>query len=134
MAPLNQLPRYLGRLLQSTLLAFVILLGTYRLTAAAPAQTSSVAQAEAQFNETLLPILTKHCSSCHAGTSPANGLSVQSLANLLKGGKHGPAVTPGNAGLSLLIQYVRGERTPKMPLGKDLPETEIEGMAAAIAL
>ena len=82
MAPLNQLRRFLGRLLQSTLLASVILLGTYRLTAAA--QTSSQTSAEAQFNETLLPILTQHCSSCHAGASPANGLSVQSLANVLK--------------------------------------------------
>ncbi len=136
MAPLNQTPRYLGWLCESALLVCVILLGTHRLTASAQqtsAQASSPADAEARFNETLLPVLTKHCSSCHAGTSPANGLSVQSLATVLKGGKHGPAITPGNAGQSLLIQYVRGERTPKMPLGGELPEAEIEKLANAIA-
>jgi len=72
-------------------------------------QISSPGGAEAQFNETLLPILAKHCSSCHAGTSPANGLSVQSLAGVLKGGKHGPAITPGNASQSLLLQYPAGK-------------------------
>jgi len=123
MAPLNQTSRHQGRLCESALVC-VILLSTCRLAISAqqaPAQTSSAGEGEARFNETLLPVLTKHCSTCHAGTSPANGLSVQSLAAVLKGGKHGPAITPGNAGQSLLVQYVRGERTPKMPLGGELP-------------
>jgi hypothetical protein len=134
MAPLNQVPRYLGRLCEGVFWLRLILIGMSQLAAAAEtsAQAPSPGGAEAQFNETLLPILTKHCSSCHAGTSPANGLSVQSLAGVLKGGKHGPAITPGNASQSLLVQYLRGERTPKMPLGKDLAQTEIEQIAAAI--
>ena len=54
------------------------------------------------------------------------------LETLLSGGKHGPAIQPGNAKQSLLMQYLRGERTPRMPMGGSLPGDTLNAMGAAI--
>ena len=96
---------------------------------------NSAAAAEenaAVFQKRLHPILHTHCFSCHGTTSPQSNLSVLSLEGLLRGGKHGPALTPGSSQKSLLMAYLRGERSPKMPLGGSLPDTVIQELAEAI--
>jgi hypothetical protein len=45
------------------------------------------------------------------------GLETGSVAALSKGGKHGPAVVAGKPDASLLVQYLRGLKTPQMPQG-----------------
>lgn len=82
--------------------------------------------------EALLPLLKQKCASCHAKANASGGLVAGGWAELLAGGKHGPAVTPGNSKESLLLQYVRGERSPRMPLGGALEPREITALAAAI--
>ena len=94
----------------------------------APASSSN----ESLFNEKIAPVLSANCAECHGGASPAGGLSVGSLNSVLSGGKHGPALEPGNSKQSLLLQYVRGERTPKMPLGGSLSDEATAALAAAI--
>ncbi len=86
----------------------------------------------AVFREQLLPILQAHCASCHAGPKAQNNFSVSSLDSLLRGGKNGSAIVPGSARESLLMQYVRGERMPQMPLGETLPEPAIRQLAKAL--
>ena len=82
----------------------------------------SFGQNEALFNEKIAPLLKANCAACHGSASPAGRLSMASLNSLLTGGKHGPALEPGDSKQSLLMQYVRGERTPKMPMGGSLPD------------
>ena len=41
------------------------------------------------------------------------------------GSRRGPSVRPGDPAKSPLIQLLRGELTPRMPLGKALPESDI---------
>ncbi len=84
------------------------------------------------FDRQLKPILTASCNSCHAGTEPAGALNLSTLQSLLSGGKHGQAMVPGKSADSLLIQYLHGTKTPKMPLGGTLPEGTIQTVAAAI--
>ena len=86
----------------------------------------------AVFREQLLPILQAQCASCHDGPTPQNNFSVSSLESLLQGGKNGPAVVPGSARDSLLMQYVRGERMPQMPLGGALTAPVILQLAEAL--
>ena len=86
----------------------------------------------AVFREQLLPILQAQCASCHDGPTPQNNFSVSSLESLLRGGKNGPAVVPGSARDSLLMQYVRGERMPQMPLGGALTAPLILQLAEAL--
>ncbi len=92
----------------------------------------SFGQNEALFNEKIAPLLKANCAACHGSASPAGELSMASLNSLLTGGKHGPALEPGDSQHSLLMQYVRGERTPRMPMGGSLPAETTASLAAAI--
>src|SRR5579872_5879541 len=62
-------------------------------------------------------VLDAKCVGCH-GAAHMSDLDLRQTASMLKGGKRGPAVTPGNAEASLLYQAVRGEGELKMPPGK----------------
>ncbi|MBM3756512.1 MAG: DUF1553 domain-containing protein [Acidobacteria bacterium] len=88
---------------------------------------------ESVFTEKLQPLLARHCAFCHTGRTAQSGFSVTSLADLVKGGKRGPGIIPGNANASKLLQFVRGDAAPRMPLGSPpLPESVISELAAAI--
>ena len=84
------------------------------------------------FRDRIQPVLTQHCASCHSAAKASGGLTIASLDQLLTGGKHGRAITPGNASQSLLIQYIKGEKNPRMPLGGELPEAALAKLTAAI--
>jgi len=84
------------------------------------------------FRSKLQPVLQKNCAACHSGANSQGGLSVTTLDSLITGGKHGTAVQPGDSKTSLLMQYVRGEKSPKMPLGGSLTAEDAAALAAAI--
>ena len=85
------------------------------------------------FREKIEPALKANCAGCHSGSQAQAGLSVASLADLLKGGKRGAAIRPGQSSHSLLIQFIRGEQNPRMPMGgKPLPDGVVTMLAAAI--
>jgi len=87
----------------------------------------------ALYREKIEPVMKAHCAGCHTGPQAQGGLSVASLADLMKGGKRGPALMPGKSSHSLLMQFVRGERNPRMPIGgKPLPETMVTALATSI--
>ena len=62
-------------------------------------------------------ILEAKCFACH-GDIRTSDLDLRDRGSLLKGGKRGPAVVPGNAEASLLYQAVRREGDLQMPLGR----------------
>jgi WD40 repeat protein/mono/diheme cytochrome c family protein len=77
-------------------------------------------------------IFQRECVECHASQDPEGGLVMESYADLMKGGKAGPAITPGNASDSLLVKFLEGRSDRKgknqfMPPGKreHLPPKEI---------
>jgi uncharacterized membrane protein len=61
-------------------------------------------------------ILTDSCTLCHAPPSPAGGLRLDGYAGLMKGGKSGPAVVPGDPEKSEIIRRLRGLSEPRMPI------------------
>ncbi len=67
------------------------------------------------YSKDVAPILTKYCAGCHNGDDAEGKLSVESYADLQKGGEHGASVVPGQAASSRLIRLVTGEAEPKMP-------------------
>jgi len=71
-------------------------------------------------------ILQANCLACHDAKLRAGKLLMETTADLLKGGAHGPAVVPGKSAESRLIQMVRGEIQPRMPLQGELKPEEIE--------
>ncbi|MFN0123636.1 MAG: PSD1 and planctomycete cytochrome C domain-containing protein [Blastocatellia bacterium] len=74
--------------------------------------------AQIEFFETRVrPVLADSCFSCHT-EAPKAGLRVDSREALLKGGRRGPAIIPGNAADSLLIQAIaHTNESPRMPKG-----------------
>src|SRR5437879_4984239 len=70
-------------------------------------------------------VIEAKCLSCH-GASRMSDLDLRQTETILKGGKRGPAVVPGNAEASLLYKAVRREGELQMPPGKTaLSTTEI---------
>ena len=65
------------------------------------------------------PMLVDKCGDCHGGAKPSSGLDVTAFNVLMKGGKNGAAVVPGQPDASALIAYVRGLHKPRMPMGSD---------------
>ena len=68
------------------------------------------------FSRDVLPIfMARGCYACHGGSG---GLVLQTVAGLLRGGIHGPAIVPGNAAASLIIQ----KTSPTPPFGDRMPQ------------
>ncbi len=69
------------------------------------------------FERDVAPLLKVHCRSCH-GEEPelAGGLDLRWRRGMLTGGESGPALVPGKAAASLLVQRVEAGEMP--PGGK----------------
>lgn len=97
------------------------------LAAATPAVATSLT-----FEKDVRPILKAHCFQCHGEEGEMKGgLDVRLARFLFKGGKSGPAVVPGKAGESHLLELVKeGE----MPKGKaKLKDADIAKLEAWVA-
>lgn len=100
-----------------------------RLAIALLAAGSALA-ADDSFELHVRPVLAGRCYSCHTDAK-SGGLRLDSREGLLAGGKSGPAIKPGDAENSLLIQAIRQTHPKlKMPPGGKLKDNEIEAIAA----
>jgi hypothetical protein len=80
------------------------------------------------FETKVRPILVTNCYACHTN-SQLGGLRLDSRAALLKGGQSGPAVVPGDADKSLLVQAIRQTGELKMPKGSKLKKDDIDALS-----
>ncbi len=88
--------------------------------------TATLSAAAPSFDSDIAPLLASQCSTCHSAKSKTSGFSVETLATILAGAnKYGRAVIAGHPEKSPLIQALRGELAPRMPLGGELPPSEI---------
>ncbi|MEZ5355448.1 MAG: PSD1 and planctomycete cytochrome C domain-containing protein [Bryobacteraceae bacterium] len=80
------------------------------------------------FAAEIRPLLQKRCTGCHGAAMQSNGLRLDDGPSALKGGYSGPALIPGNAATSRVIQRVSStDAATRMPPGaKPLPAAEIE--------
>ncbi len=85
-----------------------------------------LAGAPVDFEQDIRPLLAARCGQCHAEEIKSSGFSVATLDSIVRGGnKYGPSVVGGHPEKSPLIQVLRGDLTPRMPLVGKLSETEI---------
>jgi len=102
------------------------------LAAVAVLALAACAPSGVSYNKDVQPILAKNCSECHAAGQKglaASGLDTTSYENLMKGGKFGPLVKPGDALSSSLNMLVEGRvhASIQMPHGRaKLPDKDIE--------
>ncbi len=100
--------------------------------AASPGAASDPAEREAFFETHVRPLLVRRCYECHAGDKAGGGLSLDTRNGWALGGENGPALVPGDAEGSLLIQAVRGDdpawRMPPEDAGAALAEEEVAAL------
>ena len=67
------------------------------------------------FADDIQDILDINCIACHNEAIRESKLSLESAADMLKGGKRGPAVVPGKPDESLIYQVAARTKAPHMP-------------------
>lgn len=91
--------------------------GTRAVASVLVGPASHHADAGVDFLRDVRPIFARRCLSCHSGSEPTSGLSLDDRENLLRGGDSGePALLAGNAAGSRLVRLITGQEE-----GLDMP-------------
>ncbi len=78
------------------------------------------------FRRDVLPIFETRCLHCHGAKRRDGKLDMRSLDALLTGGVSGPAIKPGNAPKSLLIELLHYNEMPPKKENSRVPKAELE--------
>ena len=86
---------------------------------------------EVSYARDVVPVLDKHCKSCHVPGQPGyvvSGFELGSYESLMKGTVYGPVVLPGDPLTSVLVMLIEGRVDPtlKMPHGNASVLTDAE--------
>ncbi len=105
------------------------------IVAALAAQMGAQSPDAEFFESKVRPVLAGRCFGCHAENATA-GLRLDSRGGLLKGGKSGPAINPGDPGSSILLHAVQGirGRMGMPPAGNRLEAHQIEALTQWVAM
>ena len=98
-----------------------------------PLQLAAAPSDSPDFASSIQPLLTARCIACHPASGGQAGLSLASHADMLRGGKSGAAIVPGNSTASLLLRKVSGERPAMPPVGDPLTASEVDLLKRWIA-
>ncbi|MGL4463005.1 MAG: c-type cytochrome domain-containing protein, partial [Planctomycetia bacterium] len=71
------------------------------------------------FVKDVLPIFLESCIACHTPKVKKGGYDMTTIENILKGGRRGEAVLPGDIDSSVLSLMLHGEEDPLMPFETD---------------
>ena len=95
----------------------------------------AAATPEAEFFESKVRPVLARCYGCHAENATA-GLRLDSRAGLLKGGRSGPAIQPGDPDGSILLHAIQGikGRMAMPPAGQRLEPHAFEALERWIAM
>jgi cytochrome c len=78
-----------------------------------------------EYTTIVKPILTSHCMPCHSEARARGGLSLETPAGILKGGKmDGVVIVPGHPEQSLLVKLIRHEGPADDPMPMPPPPHE----------
>jgi len=98
-------------------MAFIALisfgLASNKLTAVAADEDASKPE---YYTTRVKPILDENCARCHGGINRRAGLSLDTRAAMLKGGRDGAVVIPGDPANSLLVKLIRHEGPADDPM------------------
>ena len=84
----------------------------------------------AYYTEKVRPILQQNCGTCHLGDNHKGGLSLQTKAGTMKGGRDGVVIVAGDPANSLLVKLIRHEGPaddpmPMPPKGEKISDENI---------
>ena len=84
------------------------------------------------YNTQVKPIFVANCARCHGGMNRRGGLNMETREALLKGGRDGAVLVPGDASKSLLVKLIRHEGPADDP--KNMPPNRPKLSDAEIAV
>src|SRR5688500_4080669 len=90
-----------------------------------PAALAADSNAPVSFTQDLRPLLNATCNACHKPEKSKGDLDMTTYASLMKGGKHGPAVVPGQPTKSSIIEQIVGPEPEMPPEGDPLKKEQI---------
>ena len=90
------------------------LLSVALLILAASTASASGVDSSVSYYKDIRPIFVSNCNSCHKPEKLKGDLDMTTVAMLLKGGKHGSDLVPGQPSKSKLIELISGD-SPDMP-------------------
>lgn len=64
------------------------------------------------------PIMDAKCINCHGVKGMKGGIDLRTYATMVKGGEHGPGITPKDPSKSSVLLFIKGEKKPQMPMGQ----------------
>ena len=101
-------------------LSVAALVGSALRTVAA----QDAANKPAFYTEKVRPLLQTNCGKCHFDVYRKGGLSLQTKASTLKGGRDGVVIVPGDPVNSLLVKLIRheGPASDPMPMPAKAPK------------
>jgi hypothetical protein len=93
-----------------------------------------VVAAPVDYGRDVKPLLHAHCSACHGALKQKAKLRLDTAAAVRQGGRHGPAVRPGDPTASLLIERITetNEARRMPPEGRPLGAAEVATLQAWI--
>jgi hypothetical protein len=74
-------------------------------------------------------IISANCLTCHGASMKMADLDLRSREAMLKGGKGGPVLVPGDPKKSRIFLHASGELQPAMPPGKKLQDWQVSVIA-----
>ena len=76
--------------------------------------TASAQDKTVSYEKDIVPIFKATCISCHKPDKKKGKLDMTTYADLIKGGKQGSPVKPGDPAKSLIVEMISGKE-PEMP-------------------
>ena len=92
--------------------------------------------APVSYENDIAPILRSYCAGCHNDQDLEGKLSMETFAQLRKGGEdHGDPIKPGDPESSFIIRSIEGREKPRMPPKDEprVPAAELETLKRWIA-
>jgi mono/diheme cytochrome c family protein len=89
------------------MLAAAIPAGVVILCGASAAGAAADTPQETYYTTKVQPIMAGHCTGCHNTMKHRGGLDLTTSAGIMKGGKDGVVIVPGDPENSLLVKLIR---------------------------
>ena len=101
-------------------------LATLTLIVLAFTSAANADDKKVSFEKDVLPIFKASCISCHKADKKKGKLDMSTYADLMKGGKQGSPIKPGDPAKSLIIDMISGKE-PEMPeKGDKLSDAQVQ--------
>ncbi len=96
--------------------SILLISGSLALGSLTPVAADEDASKPEYYTTRVKPILDENCARCHGGLNRRGGLNLDTRESMLKGGRDGVVLVPGDPAKSLLVKLIRHEGPADDPM------------------